>query len=68
MFVYGKVSSKYPYSVNILTLFKLSETLENIFSKLVKNDFFLIRIKLVKKTMFFLFILDRTFFLDAPFN
>jgi cytochrome c oxidase subunit 1 len=68
MFVYGKVSSKYPYSVNILTLFKLSETLENIFSKLVKNDFFLIRVKLVKKTMFFLFILDRTFFLDAPFN
>jgi len=63
MFVYGKAGLKAPYAVNVLTLFKLTETLENIFSQGIakSNNNFLVRVKLVKKNILFVVLLDATY-------
>jgi hypothetical protein len=65
MFVYGKAGSKAPYSINVLTLFKLSETLENLFAKNLKtsNKNFFVRIEFVQKGSFF-----SVLFMDATNN
>jgi len=65
MFVFGKTGTKAPYAISILTLFKLSETLEN---KVVKkcaslySNNYIVSVELVQKTsMLFLFF-------DATYN
>jgi len=62
MFVYGKAGSKAPYSINVLTLFKLSETLENLFAKNLKtsNKNFFVRIEFVQKGMLSVLFMDAT--------
>jgi heme/copper-type cytochrome/quinol oxidase subunit 2 len=62
MFVYGKAGEKAPYSINVLTLFKLSETLENLFAKNLKasNKNFFVRIEFVQKGMLSFLFMDAT--------
>jgi len=64
MFVFGKTGTKAPYAISILTLFKLSETLEN---KVVKrgvplnSNNYIISVELVQKTSMFFFFFDATY-------
>jgi heme/copper-type cytochrome/quinol oxidase subunit 2 len=59
MFVYGKVGTKAPYAISVLTLFKLTEILENKFSKEVPktNKNFLLSIELIQKNILSVFLM-----------
>jgi len=59
MFVYGKVGTKAPYAISVLTLFKLTEILENKFSKEVQktNKNFLLSIELIQKNILSIFLM-----------
>jgi len=63
MFVYGKSGSKAPYSISILTLFKLSEIFENLIAKklAVSNKNFFIRIKFLQKNLLSFLFMDATY-------
>ena len=63
LFVYGKVGTKAPYAISILTLFKLTETLENLLVKTVlrSNKNFIFSIELVQKNIMCFLFLDATY-------
>jgi len=63
LFVYGKVGTKAPYAISILTLFKLTETLENLLVKTVSrsNKNFVFSIELVQKNIMCFLFLDATY-------
>ena len=63
LFVYGKVGTKAPYAISLLTLFKLTETLENLLVKTVSrsNKNFVFSIELVQKNIMCFLFLDATY-------
>jgi hypothetical protein len=64
MLVYGKVGTKAPFAVKILTLFKLNEVIEASFVKeLIKSNrskSFKINVNLVQKNILFCLFADAT--------